>query len=97
MTPHGTELVPQNSKVVPVITPWYGPRRKRRFQQFLYCCVWIRCRGNMFVCEGLRICCIAADVVSFFVSRSLPSNGSTRYNVHSSSPAQHSIFRLINI
>jgi hypothetical protein len=29
----------------------------------------------------LRICCLAADVVSLFVSRSLPSNGSTRYNI----------------
>jgi hypothetical protein len=27
----------------------------------------------------LRICCLAANVVSFFVSKSLPSNGSTRY------------------
>jgi hypothetical protein len=29
----------------------------------------------------LRICCLEADVVSLFVSRSLPSNGSARYNI----------------
>jgi hypothetical protein len=27
----------------------------------------------------LRTCCLATDIVSFFVSRSLPSNGSTHY------------------
>jgi hypothetical protein len=46
---------------VPFINPWQGPRRNHRFQHCLYCCVWIRCRRNMFV------------------SRSLLSNGSTRY------------------
>jgi hypothetical protein len=29
----------------------------------------------------LRICCLGVDVVSLFVSRSLPSNGSTHYIV----------------
>jgi hypothetical protein len=29
----------------------------------------------------LRICCLTVDVVSLFVSRSLPSNGSARYNI----------------
>jgi hypothetical protein len=29
----------------------------------------------------LRISCLAADVVSLFVFRSLPSNGSTRYSI----------------
>jgi hypothetical protein len=29
----------------------------------------------------LRICRLVADVVSLFVSRSLPTNGSTRYNI----------------
>jgi hypothetical protein len=33
------------------ITSRHGPRRKHCLQHFLYCCVWIRCRGNMFVCE----------------------------------------------
>jgi hypothetical protein len=26
----------------------HGPHRKRRVQQFVYCCVCIRCRGNVF-------------------------------------------------
>jgi hypothetical protein len=26
----------------------HGPRRKRRVQQFFYCCVCISCRGNVF-------------------------------------------------
>jgi hypothetical protein len=25
------------------------PWRKQRFQKFIYCCAWSRCRGNMFV------------------------------------------------
>jgi hypothetical protein len=29
----------------------------------------------------LRICCLAADVSSSFVSRTLPSNGSARYSI----------------
>jgi hypothetical protein len=36
--------------VVPIvflITPLYGRSRKHRFHQWLYCCVRIRCRGNM--------------------------------------------------
>jgi fumarate reductase subunit D len=47
----------------PCITPWHGPCRKYRFQQFPYCCSWTYCRGNPFV------------------SWSLPSNGSTLYNI----------------
>jgi hypothetical protein len=38
------------------ITPLHGPHRKHRFQQFLYCCMHIRCRGNVFIepcpCSG---------------------------------------------
>jgi hypothetical protein len=30
------------------ITTLHGPNRKHRFQQFLYCCLRIRCRGNLF-------------------------------------------------
>jgi hypothetical protein len=26
----------------------HGPHRKRRVQQFFYCCVPVRCRGNNF-------------------------------------------------
>jgi hypothetical protein len=28
--------------------PLHGPSRKHRFQHYLYCCIRIRCRGNMF-------------------------------------------------
>jgi hypothetical protein len=41
------------SKFVSVITSRHGQRTKHRFQQFLYCCVRIRFRGNMFVFEGI--------------------------------------------
>jgi hypothetical protein len=34
--------------VAPVTTPLYGPSRKHRFQQYLYCCMRIRCHGNVF-------------------------------------------------
>jgi hypothetical protein len=27
----------------------HGPHRKRRVQQFFYCCVCIRCRGKVFI------------------------------------------------
>jgi hypothetical protein len=27
----------------------HGSHRKRRFQQFLYCCVCIRCRGSVYI------------------------------------------------
>jgi hypothetical protein len=30
-----------------------GPHRKRRVQQFFYCCVCIRCGGNFFFTEPL--------------------------------------------
>jgi hypothetical protein len=39
--------------VVLLITSRHGPRRKHRFRQYLYCCVWIHCRGNMFVCDDV--------------------------------------------
>jgi hypothetical protein len=29
------------------VNPWHGPRRKRHFQQFLCCCLRIRCCGNV--------------------------------------------------
>jgi hypothetical protein len=71
-------------KLVSVITYRHGPCRK--YRSLLYC---NRFRGKMFVkallSNGcvylLRICCLASDVVSLFVSRSLPSNGSTRYSI----------------
>jgi hypothetical protein len=56
------------SKLVSVITSRHGPRRKHRFQQFLYSCAQTRCPGNLFV------------------SRSLPTIGSTSYNIKIFSP-----------
>jgi hypothetical protein len=46
-----TEL---KSTVVPLTAPWHGPRRKHRFQQFIYCCERTR-RGNVFVSRSLPI------------------------------------------
>jgi hypothetical protein len=71
--------------VILLITPRHGPHRKHRLLLYSN-----RFSVNMFVCKGinsvtamytclLRICCLAADVVLLFVSRSLPSNGSTCY------------------
>jgi hypothetical protein len=34
--------------IVLLITPLHGPSRKHRFQQYLYCCMRIRCCGNVF-------------------------------------------------
>jgi hypothetical protein len=41
------------SKLVSVITSRHGPRRKHRFQQFLYCCARTHCRGNLSVSWSL--------------------------------------------
>jgi hypothetical protein len=36
------------ASIVLLITLLHGPRRKYRFQQYLYCCMRIRCRRNLF-------------------------------------------------
>jgi hypothetical protein len=41
----------------------------------------------------LRICCLAKNVVSLFVSRSLPSNRSTRYSINKIRPL---LFYVLN-
>jgi hypothetical protein len=75
------------SEIVSVITSRLAPRRKHR--PVLYS---NRFRGNAFFLRRrclvtaaytslLRICCLAANVVSLFVWRSLSSNGSTRYSI----------------
>jgi hypothetical protein len=56
--------------------PRYGPCSKQPFQQYFYCCMRIRCRGNVFTC-----CCLATALVCLLILRSLHSNGSTRYNM----------------
>jgi hypothetical protein len=38
---------------ISLITTLHGPNRKHCLQQFLYCCLRIRCRGNLFT-EPLR-------------------------------------------
>jgi hypothetical protein len=74
------------SKLVSVITSRHGPRRKHRssvvVQLFPWEHVCLPSRYSVMTpyIRLLKICCLAADVVSLFVSRSLPRNGSTRYN-----------------
>jgi hypothetical protein len=77
-------------QIITVITYRHGPRRKHRLQQFRYCCMRIRCQGKVFtepfLSSGrlfllIKICCLAANVVSLFVSRSLPRNGSIRHSL----------------
>jgi hypothetical protein len=79
-----TEL---NSKLVPLISPQHGQTENTALlfllQSFLWEHVCLRRYYTVtaaYTCS-LRICCLAADVVSLFFSRSLPSNGSTRYNI----------------
>jgi hypothetical protein len=83
LTTHCTEL---NSKVVPLITPRHGPTENAALLLLLQSLPWenvcLRRRYSVtaaYTCS-LRICCPATDV-SLFVSRSLSSNGTTRYNI----------------
>jgi hypothetical protein len=54
---------------------------------FLYCCLRIRFRGNVFTESLLRKCHLfirllhSKKLYALFVSRSLPNNGSTRHNI----------------
>jgi hypothetical protein len=74
------------------LCPAYNPstlsnRRKHRFQQFLYCCVLIRCCGEVARIVSMRTCFVCearypvTALVYFRISRSLPSNGSTHYSI----------------
>jgi hypothetical protein len=69
------------SKLVSVITSRLGPYRKHCFsvavQLFPWENIWevFTQQGLLYICL-LRICYLAAYVVSLFISRSLPSNGS---------------------
>jgi hypothetical protein len=70
-----------------LITSRHGPRRNT-----VHCCTSIISVGIYLPAKALlstvafscllKICLLAADVVSLFVSRSLPSNGSKRYNIY---------------
>lgn len=80
------------SKLVPLIIPWHGLRRKRCFQQFLYCWVlnhccrdvtqWLQCGPQKTSLPAvpllLRVGLLPWELVYL---RSLPSNGSTRYSM----------------
>jgi hypothetical protein len=74
-----------------MITPWHGPRRKHRLLQFLYCCaglvfIVICLFAKALLCNGCVYLLIKNLLPSsgccFIVSRSLPSNGSTHYNIY---------------
>jgi hypothetical protein len=58
------------------LSPLHRQSRKHRFQQYLYCCMRIRCRG-MFLTSR----CLETALVYLLISRSLHSNGSTRYYI----------------
>jgi hypothetical protein len=50
---HKEQLNLKSKKLWEELIPYFpltrqGPHRKRRAQQFLYCCMCIRCRGNVF-------------------------------------------------
>jgi hypothetical protein len=67
-----------------------------RIENTIYCCISIVFVGTCLFAKALlsigcvylliKICCLAADIVTLFVSRSLPSNGSTCYNIIFFSP-----------
>jgi hypothetical protein len=44
---------------------------------FFYCCMWIRCHRNRYVCEGVT----QNGCVYLLISMSLPSSRSTCYNM----------------
>jgi hypothetical protein len=60
------------------------------FQQYFNYCVDICCRRNVFnepfpssdrLFLVIKICCLSANIVSLFISRSLPRNGSIRHDI----------------
>jgi hypothetical protein len=65
-----SQLGPRENTVLPLLLQWFLWERvclRRRYPvTAVYTCI-------------LEICCLAANVVSLFVSRSLPSNGCARY------------------
>jgi hypothetical protein len=64
------------ASVVLLITPVLGPSRGRRFLQHLYCCI---CTAAAVTCLPSRF--LETAYVYLFISRSLYSNGSTRYTM----------------
>jgi hypothetical protein len=88
--PHGNDIWHLLGWCPRYKTPLHGQRRKHRFQSSSIvtrqlvavgtCLFRSRYLGTAAYTCLLRLCCLAADVVSLFVSSSLPSNGSTRYS-----------------
>jgi hypothetical protein len=71
---HTTEL---NFKLVTLITPWHGPRRRHCFPQFLYCCAWTVGDSHVFATQSVQShadCCLATAVVSLFRGLRLPTS-----------------------
>jgi hypothetical protein len=58
LPPHGIEL---SLHFVPLTTPLHHCT-KHRFQQYLYCCVLIRCCGDVFVCDRCLVTTLHATI-----------------------------------
>jgi hypothetical protein len=72
------------ASVVLLITSWHGPTENTVLLLLLKSFPWERVLFAKALPNNgrlLNICCLAANVVSLFVPRSLPNNGSTRYNI----------------
>jgi hypothetical protein len=64
--PASTRPTPPSPTTPCYITPLHGPSRKHRFQGFLFCCMHIRCRGNMFTEQFLAT--VASSCLLKFVA-----------------------------
>jgi hypothetical protein len=75
------------SKLVSVITSRLRPTENTALLLLLKWFPWERiCLRRRYPVTAayislLKICCLAASFISLFISRSIPSNGSTRYNI----------------
>jgi hypothetical protein len=69
ITPRHGPCIEHSSPIVPQSSPWEDACPRRRHPATA---------AYIFL---LEICCLTANVVSLSVSKSLPSNGSTRYNM----------------
>jgi hypothetical protein len=68
-------LIRKLVSVVLLKTPLHGPNRKHRFQQYIYCCIESVSAGTCLPSY------LETALVYLLISRSLRSNGSTRYNI----------------
>jgi hypothetical protein len=80
-------VTPTNFQTVSVLKSRHGLRRKHRSvlrsDRFSWECVCLKRRYPVTAAYAclLRFCCLATNVVSLFVSRSLPNNESTRNSI----------------